>query len=55
LEKYLKGERTPECDDIFKEYQACVIKVLHAKGLDSVVAKAKRDFDNDLEQSHAKK
>ncbi|KAJ2844221.1 Mitochondrial distribution and morphology protein 35, partial [Coemansia brasiliensis] len=40
-EKFLKGEKTNDCEQLFKAYQACLKTVLHEKGLDKMIDDAR--------------
>ncbi|KAJ1865389.1 Mitochondrial distribution and morphology protein 35 [Coemansia sp. RSA 989] len=40
-EKFLKGEKTNDCEQLFKAYQACLKTALHEKGLDKMIDDAR--------------
>ncbi|KAF9363143.1 Mitochondrial distribution and morphology protein 35 [Mortierella sp. NVP85] len=42
-EKFLKGDVTPQCDDLFFKYKDCLMKVLEEKKLDTLLADARKD------------
>ncbi|CAO3574557.1 unnamed protein product [Mortierella alpina] len=42
-EKFLKGDATPQCDDLFFKYKECPMKTLEEKKLDVVLADARKD------------
>ncbi|KAF9966201.1 Mitochondrial distribution and morphology protein 35 [Mortierella alpina] len=42
-EKFLKGDATPQCDDLFFKYKECLMKTLEEKKLDVVLADARKD------------
>ncbi|KAJ2375273.1 Mitochondrial distribution and morphology protein 35 [Coemansia sp. RSA 2607] len=39
--KFINGERTNDCADLFKEYQACIKKVLADRGLTKMIDDAR--------------
>ncbi|KAI8929055.1 hypothetical protein BC831DRAFT_509516 [Entophlyctis helioformis] len=39
-EKFLKGDTTPACDELFKQYRECVWKAIHDRQLDTLIADA---------------
>ena len=48
-EKFLKGDVTRECDDLFEAYRQCVWKTLKEKKLDhSIEESHKRDKNSEL-------
>ncbi|KAF9919764.1 Mitochondrial distribution and morphology protein 35 [Linnemannia zychae] len=42
-EKFLKGNVTPQCDDLFFKYKECLLKTLEEKKLDTLLADARKD------------
>ncbi|KAF9184685.1 Mitochondrial distribution and morphology protein 35 [Haplosporangium sp. Z 767] len=42
-EKFLKGDASPQCDDLFFKYKDCLMKVLEEKKLDTLLADARKD------------
>ncbi|KAI9027340.1 hypothetical protein CLU79DRAFT_741456 [Phycomyces nitens] len=42
-EKFLKGDTTPECEDLFKDYRACVMVTLKEKGIDKLLAESRKE------------
>ncbi|KAI8393822.1 mitochondrial distribution/morphology family 35/apoptosis [Radiomyces spectabilis] len=42
-EKFLKGDTTPECEDLFKDYRACVMVTLKEKGIDNLLAESRKE------------
>ncbi|KAH8555562.1 mitochondrial distribution/morphology family 35/apoptosis [Umbelopsis sp. PMI_123] len=42
-EKFLKGDTTPECEDLFKDYKACVMVALKEKQIDTLLADARKE------------
>ncbi|KAI8847212.1 mitochondrial distribution/morphology family 35/apoptosis, partial [Chytridium lagenaria] len=42
-EKFLKGERDEECEDLFKLYRACVWKAIKDKNIDKLINDARRE------------
>ncbi|KAF8425657.1 mitochondrial distribution/morphology family 35/apoptosis [Tirmania nivea] len=53
-EKYLRGEaKTFDCESLFKTYNECLNKALKAKGIDTMLAEARKnskDLDMDIGQ-----
>ncbi|SAM05445.1 hypothetical protein [Absidia glauca] len=42
-EKFLKGDTTPECEDLFKDYRACVMVALKDKGIDKLLSDSRKE------------
>ncbi|KAG0244228.1 Mitochondrial distribution and morphology protein 35 [Mortierella sp. GBA43] len=42
-EKFLKGDVSPMCDELFFRYKDCLMKVLEEKKLDTLLADARKD------------
>ncbi|ORX58808.1 hypothetical protein DM01DRAFT_1371826 [Hesseltinella vesiculosa] len=42
-EKFLKGDTTPECDELFKDYRACVLVALKDKGIDKLLNESRQE------------
>ncbi|KAI8142617.1 hypothetical protein BJV82DRAFT_644970 [Fennellomyces sp. T-0311] len=42
-EKFLKGDTTPECEDLFKDYRACVMITLKEKGIDKLLDESRKE------------
>ncbi|CEI96240.1 Mitochondrial distribution and morphology protein 35 [Rhizopus azygosporus] len=42
-EKFLKGDTTPECEDLFKDYKACVMITLKEKGIDKLLDSSRKE------------
>ncbi|KAI8370895.1 mitochondrial distribution/morphology family 35/apoptosis [Choanephora cucurbitarum] len=42
-EKFLKGDTTPECEDLFKDYRACVMSALKEKGIDKLLDDSRKE------------
>ncbi|KAL7747129.1 Mitochondrial distribution and morphology protein 35 [Sorochytrium milnesiophthora] len=42
-EKFLKGDTSTECDELFKKYRACVMGAIKEKGVDSLLSEAQKD------------
>ncbi|KAF7724253.1 Mitochondrial distribution and morphology protein 35 [Apophysomyces ossiformis] len=42
-EKFLKGDTTPECEELFKDYRACVLVTLKEKGIDKLLAESRKE------------
>ncbi|KAG0374105.1 MAG: hypothetical protein J3R72DRAFT_372544 [Linnemannia gamsii] len=42
-EKFLKGDASPQCDDLFFKYKECLMKTLEEKKLDTLLADARKD------------
>ncbi|KAI9302905.1 mitochondrial distribution/morphology family 35/apoptosis [Cunninghamella echinulata] len=42
-EKFLKGDTTPECEDLFKDYRACVMVTLKEKGIDKLLSESRKE------------
>ncbi|KAI9480578.1 MAG: hypothetical protein EXX96DRAFT_185893 [Benjaminiella poitrasii] len=42
-EKFLKGDTTSECEDLFKDYRACVMKTLKEKGIDKLLDDSRKE------------
>ncbi|KAF9126908.1 Mitochondrial distribution and morphology protein 35 [Mortierella sp. 14UC] len=42
-EKFLKGDASPQCDDLFFKYKECLLKTLEEKKLDTLLADARKD------------
>ncbi|KAJ1772043.1 Mitochondrial distribution and morphology protein 35 [Coemansia sp. RSA 1813] len=40
-EKFLQGEKTNDCAELFKQYQTCLKKALKEKGLTKMIADAR--------------
>ncbi|KAG5461428.1 MAG: mitochondrial distribution/morphology family 35/apoptosis [Olpidium bornovanus] len=43
-EKFLKGDTTPECEELFKEYRACIFSTLREKGLDKLLEDSRKEW-----------
>ncbi|RPB19546.1 putative mitochondrial distribution and morphology protein [Terfezia boudieri ATCC MYA-4762] len=54
-EKYLRGEaKTDDCKKLFDIYKECLSKAMKAKGIDTMLAEARKnskDLDMDIGQS----
>ncbi|KAG0289024.1 Mitochondrial distribution and morphology protein 35 [Linnemannia gamsii] len=52
-EKFLKGDATPKCDDLFFKYKECLMKTLEEKKLDTLLADARKEnpFPNSASSS----
>ena len=42
-DKFLKGIITRECDELYKEYQDCVWKVIKEKKIDVLIKQSEKD------------
>ncbi|GAA5816712.1 hypothetical protein MFLAVUS_010244 [Mucor flavus] len=42
-EKFLKGDTTSECEDLFKDYRACVMSTLKEKGIDKLLDDSRKE------------
>ncbi|KAI7872950.1 mitochondrial distribution/morphology family 35/apoptosis, partial [Spinellus fusiger] len=42
-EKFLKGDTTPDCEELFKDYRACVMVTLKEKGIDKLLAESQKE------------
>ncbi|KAJ3332961.1 phosphatidylinositol N-acetylglucosaminyltransferase subunit gpi1 [Blyttiomyces sp. JEL0837] len=42
-EKFLKGQKGEECEDIFKEYKACVWKAIKEKNIEKLIQDARKE------------
>ncbi|KAJ1893282.1 Mitochondrial distribution and morphology protein 35 [Kickxella alabastrina] len=58
-EKFLNGERTNDCTEVFKKYQTCLRKVLGERGLTKMIDDARPSigsvFANDSVDNEQKK
>ncbi|RKO93181.1 mitochondrial distribution and morphology protein Mdm35, partial [Blyttiomyces helicus] len=41
--KFLNGDTSPECEDIFKLYKACVWKAIEEKKVDKLINDARKE------------
>ncbi|CAO3609442.1 unnamed protein product [Mucor hiemalis] len=42
-EKFLKGDTSSECEDLFKDYRACVMGTLKEKGIDKLLDDSRKE------------
>ncbi|RUP43861.1 mitochondrial distribution/morphology family 35/apoptosis [Jimgerdemannia flammicorona] len=42
-EKFLKGSTETECEDLLKEYKACVMTIIKEKQIDKLLAEARKE------------
>ncbi|KAL1929065.1 hypothetical protein VTP01DRAFT_2124 [Rhizomucor pusillus] len=42
-EKFLKGDTRPECEELFKDYRACVMVTLKQKGIDKLLEESRKE------------
>ncbi|KAJ2709705.1 Mitochondrial distribution and morphology protein 35 [Coemansia spiralis] len=54
-EKFLQGDKTNDCEQAFKEYQACLRRALKEKGLTKMISEARPTIgsafaDNDSDE-----
>ncbi|KAJ3414243.1 phosphatidylinositol N-acetylglucosaminyltransferase subunit gpi1 [Chytridiales sp. JEL 0842] len=42
-EKFLKGQKGEDCEDLFKLYRACVWKAIKEKKLDKMIGDARKE------------
>ncbi|KAJ2390729.1 Mitochondrial distribution and morphology protein 35 [Coemansia sp. RSA 2559] len=58
-EKFLRGEKSNDCEELFKRYQTCLKKALKDKGLTKMIADARPAIgsvyqDNELDPDQEK-
>ncbi|RKP27010.1 mitochondrial distribution/morphology family 35/apoptosis, partial [Syncephalis pseudoplumigaleata] len=46
-EKFLKGDVTPECQELFAEYKACVEEALRERKIDKMLDEARKEHPFD--------
>ncbi|KAI9281832.1 mitochondrial distribution/morphology family 35/apoptosis [Sporodiniella umbellata] len=51
-EKFLKGDSTPECEQLFKDYRACVMATLKEKGIDKLLDNSRKEAPFPTDSSH---
>ncbi|KAJ1926346.1 Mitochondrial distribution and morphology protein 35 [Tieghemiomyces parasiticus] len=51
LEKYLKGDYTPACQDLFDKYRACVLKTLKEKDLLDTIEAGRKEVGSKFKPS----
>ncbi|KAG9299119.1 hypothetical protein G9A89_020432 [Geosiphon pyriformis] len=42
-EKFLKGDSTPECEELFQAYRGCVLAAVKQKKIDKIINDARKD------------
>ncbi|KAJ1971649.1 Mitochondrial distribution and morphology protein 35 [Dimargaris xerosporica] len=47
-ERYLKGDYTPQCQDLFDKYRQCVMKTLQEKNLIGTIDAARKELGSDF-------
>ncbi|KAI8902418.1 mitochondrial distribution/morphology family 35/apoptosis [Globomyces pollinis-pini] len=51
-EKYLQGDTTQPCQDLFKEYKACVWKNIKERNIDKLILDATKEAGIPLPQGY---
>ncbi|RKP12169.1 hypothetical protein BJ684DRAFT_11897 [Piptocephalis cylindrospora] len=54
-ESFLKGNTTPECDELFEKYRSCVHKTLKERQLDKMLDEARSQGGPSLDEEGKKK